>query len=169
MTSPTRTDKPQFHPYFSSFIPEYLQPQRSARIEELLLSNKPLLEFERKEFLQTAARGPHTLDEFDEKISATRQLLDFLVAERNQAASNISDAKSLLYPVRNVPDDVLRAIFRACTKSADQAFDGGYASLNPTIAVESIQPNQSPWTLSFVCQQWRTVAIHTAELCVVFH
>ncbi|KAG7440277.1 uncharacterized protein BT62DRAFT_938233, partial [Guyanagaster necrorhizus] len=30
--------------------------------------------------------------------------------------------------------------------------------------VESIQPNQSPRTLSFVCQQWRAVAIHDAEL-----
>ncbi|KAG7443468.1 uncharacterized protein BT62DRAFT_935086 [Guyanagaster necrorhizus] len=152
MTSPTRTDKSQFHPDFSSFIPEYLQPKRSVRIEELLLSNKPLLEFERKEFLQTA------------KISATRQLLDFLASERNQAVSNISDAKSLSHPLRNLPDDVLRAIFRACTKSVDQAFDGGYASLNPTVAVESIQPNQSPWTPSFVCQQWRAVAIHDAEL-----
>ncbi|KAG7440284.1 uncharacterized protein BT62DRAFT_845929, partial [Guyanagaster necrorhizus] len=104
------------------------------------------------------------LDEFDEKISATRQLLDFLVSERNQAASNISDAKSVLYPVRRVPYDVLCAIFRACTKSADQAFDGEAPILKHTVDVESIQPNQSPWTLSFVCQQWRAVAIHDAEL-----
>ncbi|KAK0438977.1 hypothetical protein EV421DRAFT_1822501, partial [Armillaria borealis] len=32
------------------------------------------------------------------------------------------------------------------------------------IDIESVQPNQSPWTVSCVCQQWRTVAIHTAEL-----
>ncbi|KAK0438951.1 hypothetical protein EV421DRAFT_2021031 [Armillaria borealis] len=89
------------------------------------------------------------------------QLLDFLVSERDQAASNISDAKSLLHPTRRLPDDVLRAVFRACTKSADEAFD---ATLILTVDIESVQPNQSPWTVSCVCQHWRTVAIHTGEL-----
>ncbi|PBK64205.1 hypothetical protein ARMSODRAFT_962378, partial [Armillaria solidipes] len=164
MISPTRTDKSQFHPYFSSFIPESLQPKRSSRIEELLPSNKPPLEFERQDFLEIAARGPQTLDEFDEKIAATRQLLDFLVSERDQAASNISDAKSLLHPVRRLPDDVLRSVFRSCTESPDQVFNWDVVVLQPKIDIESVQPNQSPWTVSCVCQQWRTVAIHTAEL-----
>ncbi|KAK0438960.1 hypothetical protein EV421DRAFT_928847 [Armillaria borealis] len=163
MISPTRTDKSQFHPYFSLFIPESLQPKRSSRTEELLLSNKPPLEFERQDFLEIAARGPQTLDEFDEKIAAARQLLDFLVSERDQAVSNISDAKSLLHPVRRLPDDVLRAVFRACTKSADLAFDWLVIFSEPKIDIESIQPNQSPWTVSCVCRQWRTVAIHTGE------
>ncbi|PBK89350.1 hypothetical protein ARMGADRAFT_996576, partial [Armillaria gallica] len=149
MASPTRTDKSQFHPYFSSFIPEFLQPKRSSRIEELLPSNKPPLEFEMQGFLEIAARGPQTLDEFDEKIAAARQLLDFLVSERGQAASNISDAKSVLHPMRRLPDDVLSAVFRACSKSPDEAFN-----------VEDLPP----WTVSCVCQQWRTVAIHTGEL-----
>ncbi|PBK64163.1 hypothetical protein ARMSODRAFT_962331 [Armillaria solidipes] len=165
MISPIRTDKSQFHPYFSSFIPESLQPKKSSRIEELLLSNKPPLEFERQDFLEIAARGHQTLDEFDEKIAATRQLLDFLVSERDQAASNISDAKSLLYPVRRLPDDVLRSVFWSCTKSADQAFSmEDLVVLKPEIDIESVQPNQSPWTVSCVCQQWRNVTIHTGEL-----
>ncbi|KAK0438929.1 hypothetical protein EV421DRAFT_1674147, partial [Armillaria borealis] len=92
------------------------------------------------------------LDEFDEKIAATCQLLDFLVSERNQAASNISDAKSLLHPVRWLPDDVLRAVFRACAKLPDKSFSMSSTDL------------ASPWTVSCVSQQWRTVAIHTAEL-----
>ncbi|KAK0442290.1 uncharacterized protein EV420DRAFT_1727540 [Desarmillaria tabescens] len=142
----TQTDKSQFHPYFSFFIPESLQPKRSSRIEELLLSNKPPSEFEKQELLETLARGPQTLDEFDEKISATRHLLDFLVSERDQAASNISDAKSLykLY--------------------ADEAFNGELVVLWPAVDIESVQPSQPPWTVSCVCQQWRTVAIHTADL-----
>ncbi|KAK0245135.1 hypothetical protein EDD85DRAFT_6883 [Armillaria nabsnona] len=102
---------------------------------------------------------------FEEKIAATRQLLDFLVSERGQAASNISDAKSVLHPMRRLPDDVLRSIFRTCTKSADQAFNREkLVVLKPGIDIESIQPNQSPWTVSCVCQQWRAVAIHTGEL-----
>ncbi|KAK0439008.1 hypothetical protein EV421DRAFT_1738192 [Armillaria borealis] len=142
MISPIRTDKSQFHPYFSSFIPESLQPKKSSRIEELLLSNKPPLEFERQDFLEIAARGPQTLDEFDEKIAATRQLLDFLVSERDQAA---------------LPDDVLRSVFWSCTKSADQAFSmEDLVGLKPEIDIESVQPNQSPWT--------RNVTIHTGEL-----
>ncbi|PBK64241.1 hypothetical protein ARMSODRAFT_962420 [Armillaria solidipes] len=164
MTSRIQTDKTQFHPSFSSFIPDFLQPKRSSRIGELLLSNKSPLEFEKQDLVETAARGPQFLDEFDEKIAATRQLLDFLVSERDQAASNISDAKSLLHPVRRLPDDVLRAVFRACTKSPGQAFDGELAILVPTVDIESVQPNQLPWTVSCVCQQWRTVAIQTAEL-----
>ncbi len=165
MASPTRTDKSQFHPYFSSFIPEFLQPKRSSRIEELLPSNKPPLEFEMQGFLEIAARGPQTLDEFDQKIAAARQLLNFLVSERDQAASNISDAKSVLHPMRRLPDDVLRSIFRICTKSADQAFNReDLVILEPEIDIESVQPNQSPWTVSCVCRQWRTVAIHTGEL-----
>ncbi len=34
----------------------------------------------------------------------------------------------------------------------------------PVVNIESVQPNQPPWTVSCVCQQWRTVAIHTGEL-----
>ncbi|PBK89404.1 hypothetical protein ARMGADRAFT_908780, partial [Armillaria gallica] len=122
----------------------------SSRIAELLLSNKAPLEFEKQDLVETAVRGPQILDEFDEKIDAARQLLDFFVSERDKAASNISDAKSVLHPMRRLPDDVLRSIFRTCTK--------------PEVDIESIQPNQSPWTISCVCQQWRTVAIHTGEL-----
>ncbi|SJL11747.1 uncharacterized protein ARMOST_15155 [Armillaria ostoyae] len=167
MTSPTRADKSQFHPSFSSFIPEFLQPKRSSRTEDLLLSNKPPLEFEKPYLLHIACRGPQILDEFDKKISAARQLLDFLISERDQAASNISDAKSLLHPVRRLPDDVLRAVFRNCTKSPDQSFSTFCSNLvvfKPRVAVESVQPNQSPWTVSCVSQQWRSVAIHTGEL-----
>ncbi|PBK89337.1 hypothetical protein ARMGADRAFT_341202 [Armillaria gallica] len=164
MISPTRTDKSQFHPCFSSFIPEYSQLKRSSRIEELLRSNKPPLEFEKQDLLEIAARGPQILDEFDEKIAATRQLLNFLVSERDQAASNISDAKSVLRPMRRLPDDALRAVFRACTESPDQVFNGDLVFLEPRIDIESVQPNQSPWTVSCVCQQWRAVAIHTGEL-----
>ncbi|PBK89384.1 hypothetical protein ARMGADRAFT_1015533 [Armillaria gallica] len=164
MISPTRTDKSQFHPCFSSFIPEYSQPKRSPRIEELLRSNKPPLDFEKQDLLEVAARDPKILDEFEEKIAATRQLLDFLVSERDQAVSNISDAKSVLHPMRRLPDDVLRSIFRTCTKSADLAFNWILDVLKHKIDVESVQPNQPPWTISCVCQQWRTVAIHTGEL-----
>ncbi|KAK0245121.1 hypothetical protein EDD85DRAFT_783089 [Armillaria nabsnona] len=165
MISPTRTDKSQFHPCFSSFIPEFLQPKRSSRIEELLLSNKPPLEFEKQDLLEIAARGPQTLDKIEDKIAATRQFLDFLVSERDQAASNISDAKSLLHPVRRLPDDVLRAVFRACTEPPHQTFNIEELAFSwPRIDIESVQPNQSPWTVSCVCQQWRTVAIRTGEL-----
>ncbi len=163
MASPTRTDKSRFHPCFSSFIPGFSQHKRSSRIKELLLSNKPPLDFEKQHLLETAARGPLILDEFDEKIAAVRQLLDFLVAERDQAASNISDAKSLLHPVRRLPDDVLREVFRACTKSPDQ-FDWDVIIKRLKIDIESVQPNQSPWIVSCVCQQWRTVTIDTREL-----
>ncbi len=164
MASPTRTDKSQFHPSFASFIPESLQPKRSSRIGELLLSNNPPLEFEKQDLVETAARGPQILDEFDEKIAATRQLLEFLVSERDQTALNISDAKSVLHPVRRLPDDVLRSFFRACTKSADQVFNEELTNMFPIVNIESVQPTQPPWTVSCVCQQWRTVAIHTGEL-----
>ncbi|KAK0442278.1 uncharacterized protein EV420DRAFT_1079745 [Desarmillaria tabescens] len=164
-TPPTRTDKSQFDPCFSSFIPDFSQPKRSSRIEDLLPSNNPPREFEKADLVKIAARGPRTLDEYDGKIAATRKLLDFLVSERDQAASNISDAKALVHPVRDLPDDVLRAIFRACTRPVDEAFNRSFREIvHPSIGIESIQPDQSPWTLSHVCQQWRTVAIHTAEL-----
>ncbi len=114
--------------------------------------------------LETAARGPRILDNFDKKIAAVCQLLDFLVSEREQAASNISDTRSLLHPVRRLPDDVLRVVFRACTKSPDQAFDRDVLLSKPKIDIESVEPNQSPWTVSCVCRRWRTVTIHTAEL-----
>ncbi|KAK0245125.1 hypothetical protein EDD85DRAFT_6209 [Armillaria nabsnona] len=155
MASPTQTNKSQFHLCFSSFIPESLQPKRSSRIKELLLSNKPPLDFEKQHLLETATRGPRILDEFDEKITAARKLLDFLFSERDQAASNIFDASSLFYPVRRLPDDGLCLVFRACTKSADQAFHGGDSSvvLKPEIDIESVLPNQSPWTVSCVCRQ----------------
>ncbi len=138
MASPIRTNKSQFHPCFPAFIPTSLQTKRSSWIKELLISNKPPLEFEKHHLLETATRGPRILDEFDEKFAAARQLLDFLFSERDQAGSNISDASSLFYPVRRLPlDDVLCLVFRACTRSADQAFNGGdgFVVLKPEIGI----------------------------------
>ncbi len=65
--------------------------------------------------------------------------------------------------MRRLPDDVLREVFRACTKSPDQ-FDWDVIIKRLKIDIESVQPNQSPGIVSCVCQQWRTVTIDTREL-----
>ncbi len=86
-------DPSSFDPAFASFLPQYRHPPRSSRVSELLHTNKPPPAFEHDRITALIGSAEGRLADIDEKIAAARHLLHFLSTERDQIASNLSDAK----------------------------------------------------------------------------
>ncbi|PBK92921.1 hypothetical protein ARMGADRAFT_142148 [Armillaria gallica] len=124
---------------------------KSRNIEVLLRSNTPPSKMEEEGLLSIVQRGDAVVADLDRRIKATQDALDFLVKERDQAISNITDAESLLHSSRKLNEDVLRRIFKHCVDS------------QPT-GTDSLDSRSCPWTLSQVCKEWRRVAMHTPKV-----
>lgn len=146
-------DPSSFDPAFASFLPQYRHPPRSSRVSELLHTNKPPPAFEHDRITALIGSAEGRLADIDEKIAAARHLLHFLSTERDQIASNLSDAKTLAHPVRRLPDDILSEIFSHCVPGLDAKMTSS-----------SLDPRQAPWTLSQICTSWRRVAVRTGRL-----
>ncbi|KAK0194942.1 hypothetical protein F5146DRAFT_265701 [Armillaria mellea] len=146
-------DPSSFDPAFTAFLPQYQHPPRSSRVLELLHTNKPPPAFEHDHLTAFVSSGEDHLANIDQKIAATHHLLQFLLAERAQVASNLSDAKILVYPVRRLPDDIVSKIFSHCVPALDA-----------DITSPSLDPRQAPWTLAQICTSWRRVALRTGRL-----
>ncbi|KAK0505259.1 hypothetical protein EDD18DRAFT_330046 [Armillaria luteobubalina] len=119
----------------------------------LLHTNKPLPVFEHDRLTALIGSGEDHLGNIDKKNAATRHLLHFLSAERDQTVSYLSDAKILVHPVRRVPDDILR-----------ENFSRRVPALDAEMTSSSLDPRQAPWTLTQVCTSWRRVALRTGRL-----
>ncbi|KAK0225423.1 hypothetical protein IW262DRAFT_685989 [Armillaria fumosa] len=86
-------DPSSFDPAFASFLPQYRHPPRSSRVSELLHTNKPPPASELDRLTALIGSGEDHLVNIEKKNAATRHLLHFLSMERDQTASNLSDAK----------------------------------------------------------------------------
>ncbi|KAF9034208.1 hypothetical protein BDZ89DRAFT_925755, partial [Hymenopellis radicata] len=93
------------------------------------------------------------LRDLDAKISQARELLDTLLSERTQVQSHFEDAKSLLHPMRSIPDEVLAEIFDHCMVKV-------YKPKSP----DALDPGGAPWLLTRVCRRWRALVVNLPQL-----
>ncbi|KAK0440838.1 hypothetical protein EV421DRAFT_1960830 [Armillaria borealis] len=127
------------------------------RIQALLKCNGPLLETERASLLATASESLNLLSVLKEKIDHAQQTLNALLDGQAKVTENLHAAKTLLHPVRSIPDDVLRHIFSFCVHEV-------YDLLEERDTLNSLDSRHPPWTLSQVCRSWRRVSLSTASL-----
>ncbi len=149
-------DKSRFDPHFYQFLPDYSYGGRSSRVEELLRQNISPHDFEKSSLRETLARGRDHVQLLQEKVAATRILLDYLEAEEERTLSIVSDARALLHPLRDIPDEILREIFVVAVMAED---DGGIG-----LDTDLLDTRKAAWTLSHVCHQWRAVALTSQGL-----
>ncbi|PBK85882.1 hypothetical protein ARMGADRAFT_902575, partial [Armillaria gallica] len=90
------------------------------------------------------------LVDLDSRISEAQDILYQFITECSQAAANLRNAKSLLHPIRRLPDELLRRLFTTCTPS-------------PEDCVDALDEDAEPWTLSQTCQRWRRIALDTSR------
>ncbi|KAK0231940.1 hypothetical protein EDD85DRAFT_971965 [Armillaria nabsnona] len=152
----TRFDKGHFDPSFTSFLPDFHQPTRDAKITELQGHNIPPTDSEQAYLKSIISEGESALAVFNHKVSVATQLLRALEAERDQAIANVADAKAILHPMRKVPVDILYDILAICVDFRKDRPYRGYDS--HTI------PRTAPWSLSRVCSSWRNISIHSSNL-----
>ncbi|KAF6762425.1 hypothetical protein DFP72DRAFT_875891 [Ephemerocybe angulata] len=99
-------------------------------------------ELEKLQIKQLLEKPREELQSIDYEIEGLRQRLAALVHQREERAQFIEDHSTLLGPIRGLPNELLRTIF----KSHD--IDEGHMSAA-----------EAPLLLTFVCQLWRRAAL----------
>ncbi|KAF9034240.1 hypothetical protein BDZ89DRAFT_928359, partial [Hymenopellis radicata] len=115
--------------------------------------NHPPHDVELSGFRKVVEDTPAALRDLDAKISQARELLNTLLSERMQVQSHFEDAKSLLHPMRSIPDEVLAEIFDRCLVKA-------YSLQIP----DALDPGGAPWLLTRVCRRWRALVVNNPQL-----
>ncbi|PBK78531.1 hypothetical protein ARMSODRAFT_1078069, partial [Armillaria solidipes] len=80
-------------------------PTDKSRFDAELVAFAPPSQIEEEGLL---SMGDAVVADIDRQIKATKDALEFLVKERDQAISNITDARPLLHSSRKLNEDVLR-------------------------------------------------------------
>ncbi|PBK88842.1 hypothetical protein ARMGADRAFT_877445, partial [Armillaria gallica] len=73
----------------------------------------------------------------------------FLSIEKTNAQNHLTDLKSILHPIRYVPDDVVLEVFTAVVVSGKES---------------SISMDTGLWSCFRVCRRWRALVLTTPSL-----
>ncbi|SJL14782.1 uncharacterized protein ARMOST_18250 [Armillaria ostoyae] len=129
------------------------------RVKDLLRCNDPLLEAEKTALRSLVDEAPSTLANLDQQIIEARQMLDSLIQKRQVAESDFDDAKTLLHPIRSMPQDVLREIFHYCVPDWEEIISGPHQA-----RYDSLDPRFPPWTISHVSMTWKDISLSLPDL-----
>ncbi|KAJ7588048.1 hypothetical protein C8J56DRAFT_940776 [Mycena floridula] len=88
-------------------------------------------------------------------IDKLRQALKALESRQSTAKEALRVQEGILHPLRRLPPELLRGIFRECMADSD---------FGP---IRSPFTNDFPWNVTHVCQRWRAIGISFPELWTV--
>ncbi|KAF8901104.1 hypothetical protein CPB85DRAFT_1324364 [Mucidula mucida] len=114
-------------------LPSTSQTPRTPRVHHLLRSNYPPCEAELTDFR----------NDIDQRIDSVKE----------QAESHLADAKSLIHPIRSLPNEILHEIFTYCVPTRDTYFI--------PVTVDSLDPRFAP-------HSWRELVISSPLLWTYF-
>ncbi|PBK65271.1 hypothetical protein ARMSODRAFT_891980, partial [Armillaria solidipes] len=120
-------------------------------MDELLKSNNPPLQAERVQLEGVIGEGHGFLAGLQERIAQTRAALEALLAEERRVERTIESCKTIVRPIRRIPEDIVREIFLTCFGIEGEGKD-------------SLDRNFAPLILSQVCRDWRSIALSTSRL-----
>ncbi|KAK0234324.1 hypothetical protein IW262DRAFT_1425066 [Armillaria fumosa] len=122
-----------------------------SRLSELLNSNDPPLRTEHLQLESFIGEGHGFLATLQERVSQARVVLNELLAEEKRVQDIIEWCRTIVSPIRRIPEDIIREIFLTCWETEGEIKD----SLNGKFA---------PFVLSKICREWRSVALSTSRL-----
>ncbi|KAK0218443.1 hypothetical protein EDD85DRAFT_354208 [Armillaria nabsnona] len=123
----------------------------ASRIDELLKSNNPPLQTERVQLESVIGECHGFLVGLQERIAQTRAALEVLLDEERRIERTIESCKTIVRPIRRIPEDIVREIFLTCFGIEGEGKD-------------SLDRNFTPLILSQVCRDWRSIALSTSRL-----
>ncbi|KAF9018274.1 hypothetical protein BDZ89DRAFT_1073975 [Hymenopellis radicata] len=144
-------------PLCPSCTPPPAQIGQTPRFEELLHHNLPPFESEIPEYESIFKEASVVLTDLDTRIEKVQTILDSLIRARIDTQKRADDAKAVLHPVRSIPSEILFEIFAHCVATWHNPDPGGRCW-------DSLHPGFPPWSLSQVCQRWRTAVLSSPEL-----
>ncbi|KAK0491780.1 hypothetical protein EDD18DRAFT_1109526 [Armillaria luteobubalina] len=122
-----------------------------SRLSELLNSNDPPLRTEHLQLESFIGEGQGFLAALQERASQARVVLNELLQEEKRVQDIISSCQSIISPIRRIPEDIIREIFLACWETEGEIKD-------------SLKGKFTPFVLSKVCREWRSIALSTSRL-----
>ncbi|KAJ7189075.1 hypothetical protein C8R46DRAFT_34590 [Mycena filopes] len=138
----------------SSLLPD------SARIDELrhiLRSNAVPPEMSR--FRRVAEEAPIELARYDAEIERLRESMDKILSERATLAWYSDGCRSVVAPVRRLPNELLAEIFDMCAPEGQEV-------VSATTPNQEVKRVTKRYLLQFaeVCSHWHSVALGTPNL-----
>ncbi|KAK0234331.1 hypothetical protein IW262DRAFT_145895 [Armillaria fumosa] len=118
---------------------------------ELLNSNDPPFRAEQVHLKNAISQDHGVLAKVRNQIAEARAMLDGLLEEEARIQDTIESYKTILHPIRAIPEDIIREFFIASLDTDEERKD----SLNEKFA---------PLVLSQVCRDWKTIALSTCRL-----
>ncbi|KAG7445488.1 uncharacterized protein BT62DRAFT_896778, partial [Guyanagaster necrorhizus] len=131
----------------------------AGSLKSLYENNEPPSNAQENILRDELARRLESLSYIDEKIARLRMELEAHLRARDAISCEIDIIKIGLHPIRRLPDDILTVIFGHCVRNPAKLFDSW-----DRYDYDSLVIDDAPWTVSYVCHQWRAVAINTARL-----
>ncbi|KAL0581241.1 hypothetical protein V5O48_000829 [Marasmius crinis-equi] len=131
--------------------------------ESLANSNNPPLrsfQFFSDNLAQTQAR----LGLVTDRIAKMEDSLRLLHEERDRLDGFVATYKRILHPIRRLPEDVLREIFRASTDDGSGAMELTPKQKGMKLVKDSLSPTNTPWTLGQISHRWREAAVSYPSL-----
>ncbi|KAJ7589837.1 hypothetical protein C8J56DRAFT_585009 [Mycena floridula] len=122
-------------------------------IQELLSSNNPPSQLQESQIEATVAEIYESLQGLDARIFDMQRILKELCQERARKTAELRDCKSILHPIRRLPNDILCEIFLSSIKG-EQVED----------QETTLDPSLMHWVLPRVCSQWRSVGLSFPRL-----
>ncbi|KAK0491777.1 hypothetical protein EDD18DRAFT_1290852 [Armillaria luteobubalina] len=124
----------------------------ASRMDELLKSNVPPLPVEHVQLEGAISKGLGYLARLQERIGQARASLEMLLDEERHVNRTMESYRTILHPIRRVPEDILREIFLSFNVETEKQ---GKDSLDRSFA---------PLIISQVCREWRSIALSTSRL-----
>ncbi|PBK64012.1 hypothetical protein ARMSODRAFT_866327, partial [Armillaria solidipes] len=104
-----------------------------------------------------------------EELSAHRAALSAaekpLTTLRSTLATDITQYKKALHPIRRLPPEVLSEIFLQCIdENGTENEVSRFLDSTLSCLKSSLDPSQCPWTLSKVCSKWCAISLSFPHL-----
>ncbi len=123
----------------------------ASRMDELLKSNNPPLQAEHVQLEGVIGEGHGFLAGLQERIAQTRAALEGFLDEERRVERTIEACKTIVHPIRRIPEDIIRELFLTCFGIEGEGKD-------------SLDRNLVLLILSHVCRDWRSIALSTSRL-----
>ncbi|KAK0220427.1 hypothetical protein IW262DRAFT_1461690 [Armillaria fumosa] len=143
---------------FIRSIPEPVFPpeENYSQVLDILRATRPLLDGDRDWILPDVALLEGQLPMYDTLIDQLHTALRELQVYRNMIQNLSKEFSSTLAPIRRLPSDVLRSVFRNIQSDLDR-----WRSRFEMPAIEFLHDTM---TLSHVCASWRDIVVSSPEL-----
>ncbi|PBK84993.1 hypothetical protein ARMGADRAFT_905120, partial [Armillaria gallica] len=122
-----------------------------------LQTNDSPKDHEKVDFATVVSDGRDILSDLDTRITRTRSTLEDLIRERERVEAHLQDTRTVLHPIRRLPDDILRQIFTACVDPESIIYTENVGDCLDVL-------KRSQWVLSHASRRWRRGVLNTTRL-----